>query len=102
MHGFLLRFVLNQMEHDQSHICSLILASGGGFLSCPDGKSFPGLGKQHDHHTGTGELMIHGGLICCAHWIERVAILWVLEPRCLCSHLGLLTYKLCDFGQSYC
>ena len=47
MHGFLLRFVLNQMEHDQSHICSLILASGGDFLSCPDGKSFPGLGKQH-------------------------------------------------------
>lgn len=54
VHGFLLRFVLNQMEYDQrthvhpqSHICSLILASGGSCLSCPDGKSFPGLGKQH-------------------------------------------------------
>lgn len=30
----------------QSHIRSLILAIGGGFLYCPDRKSFPGLRKQ--------------------------------------------------------
>lgn len=82
----------------QSHICTLILDSRGGFLSCPDGKSFPGLGKQHGPPHRERETHDSWGIdLLCA--LDRMS--GYLEPSCLCSHLGLLTYKLCDFGQSY-
>lgn len=76
--------------HPWSHRGTLILASGGGFVSCPDGKVFQGLADSMGHHTVTGKLTIHGGLICCVHCIEWAAI-WSLVACVLILGFSLIS-----------
>lgn len=81
----------------QSRIPSLILALRGGFLYCPDRKSFQGLADGIDSSARTGRCMPQWGLICCVSERKNG-----YDMGCLCSPLGLLTYELHDFGPSYC
>ena len=96
-HGFLLRFVLNQMEDDRGLVCipspTYVLWSwlqGEALSVVLMGKAFQGLANSMHHHTGKGKLMIHEGLICCVRWIEWVAI-WSLVACVLILGFSLIS-----------